>query len=653
MARDIQKPILLSIGYSACHWCHVMAQESFEDVETGRLMNQLFINIKVDREERPDLDNIYQSALANMGQQRGWPLTMFLTPTGEPFYGGTYFPATASRDLPAFKSVLRANSEVFQRDPRQAMEQAVKRVSDLTAAAHDTGRGEISPEFLNHVAGQILDGMDIVYGGFGLGAKFPQTMLLELLWKAYGRTGHTPFRDAVLRSAEHMCLGGIYDHLGGGFSRYTIDDRWLVPHFEKMLYDNALIISLLILLWRATKSPLFSHCIAQTAGWMIREMMTPEGGFASSIAADSEGYGETCGGEGAFYVWNETGIDSALGDAAPLFKKYYDVNPGGNRDGATILNRLDHPFGQDMEVEDKLIRLREKLFIAREHRPRPNRDDKILADWNGLAISALAEAGVTFNRQEWIDAALGAYDFVRNNMSAEDVLYHAYRQGQCTPIALLDDYANMARAAISLYQISGESGYLQQARDWVAITDRHYRDADGGGYFFTADNAQSIIIRTKTASETATPSGNGMMVNILAHLHILTADDTYRQRAESTIAAFSAGAQSDFVGMASLLNHSELLRDLLQIVIVGNFDDEEAQKFVRVIYETATPARLVLTLAPDAVLPKEHPASAKRLINNQTVVYICSGNTCQAPITEVTALKSLLNQLSFPRAAIT
>ncbi len=654
VAKGAGKPILLSIGYSACHWCHVMARESFEDVETGQLMNELFVNIKVDREERPDLDNIYQSALAGMGQRRGWPLTMFLTPTGEPFYGGTYFPPVARQDMPSFKSVLRANAEVFNKNPGKVVREAVKRVTDLTDIPHDHRHGEISREFLNHVAGRILDGMDVVYGGFGLDAKFPQTMLFELLWGAWRRTGHTSFRDAVLCSAEHMCLGGIYDHLGGGFHRYTTDDRWLIPHFEKMLYDNALILSLLVQLWRETKKPLFSHCIEHTAQWMIREMRSDEGGFASSIAADSEGYREgdqeTESGEGAFYVWTESGIDRVLAaDEARLFKKYHDVTAAGNWEGETILNRTDHPYRGGGEIEDRLARLREKLFAVREHRPRPALDDKILADWNGLAIAALAEAGATFNRQEWIDAAVSAWRFVRDKMSANDELYHAYRQGQCTPMALLEDYANMAHAAIALYQVSADPACLQQARDWVAIADRHYRDMDGGGYFQTADHARSIVFRTKTASETATPSGNGMMVSVLARLHALTAVESYRQCAEETIAAFSAAAQSDFVGMASLLNHSELPGNLLQIVVVGNPDEEQTGKFLRVIHQTATLPRLVLNLAPDSALPDSHPASAKTRINNQPTVYVCSGNTCRMPITGVAALESLLGEFGDQR----
>jgi uncharacterized protein YyaL (SSP411 family) len=650
LARDLDRPILLSIGYSACHWCHVMAEESFDNVETAQTMNELYVNIKVDREERPDLDNIYQSALANMGQQRGWPLTMFLTPGGEPFSGGTYYPPTARQGFPAFKDVLLANAEVYSQDPQQVIQAAKKRLTDLTIGTQVDGIGEISIEFLNHAAAQILDGMDIVYGGFGMDAKFPQTMLLDLLWQAYGRTGHTPFREAVLRSAEHMCLGGIFDHLGGGFARYTIDDRWVIPHFEKMLYDNALIMSLLILVWRETKNPLFSHSIELTANWMIREMKTPEGGFASSVAADSDAYGATEAGEGAYYIWTEAEIDSVLGEQATLFKQYYDVTFTGNwEDGKTILNRIDHPFGRDTELEQVLVQHRQKLFQFRQNRPRPQLDDKILADWNGLAIVALAEAGATFERKDWIEAAVDAYAFIQRKMSSGDSLHHAYRLGRNTPMALLDDYANMAQAAITLYQVSGQISYLDQARRWTEITNEHYWDSAEGGYFFTADNARTIIFRNKTASETATPSGNAMMVKVLAQLYALSSEEVYRQHAEKTIAAFGFEAQSNFVAMASLLNHSELLRNMLQIIVVSDTAGEDkARYFIRTIYEASTAARLVLHITVGTKLPVGHPAFAKNLLNNATTVFVCSGQACQQPTSELGDFETLLETLLLP-----
>jgi uncharacterized protein YyaL (SSP411 family) len=647
LARDTDKPILLSIGYSACHWCHVMAEESFEDFDTAQIMNKRYVNIKVDREERPDLDLIYQSALENMGQQRGWPLTMFLTPDHEPFSGGTYFPPTARQGAPAFNDVLLANAEAYANNPAQVSHDAKQRLEDLSIKAGGGNRGEISPEFLNHVANQILEGMDIVYGGFGVDAKFPQTMLLELLWQAYLRTGHTPYREAVLRSAEHMCLGGISDHLGGGFARYTVDDRWLIPHFEKMLYDNALIISLLILVWRETKNPLFAHSIELTANWMVREMQTSQGGFFSSVAADSGGYAETDPGEGAFYVWSEAEIDGLLGNDSALFKKYYDVSSRGNwEDGKNILNRTDHPYSKNMEVEQALDPLREILFQARRNRPQPQVDDKILADWNGLAITALVEAGVTFDRQDWIDAACHAYRFVCDEMSSGDRLRHCYRQAKTTPVSLLDDYANMAQAAITLYQINGSTTYLAQATRWANIAEAHYWDEEAGGYFYTADDAESTILRIKTAAETATPSGNSMRLSVLARLYALTTDPVYRQRAEQTVAAFAMKAQSSFVSMASLLNHSELLRNLMQFIVVNKPGDGQAQLIMRSIYEAPTPARLVLKIAPDTQLPAGHPAHAKSLHNGNTTVFVCSGNCCRPPVNGLNAMELLLDEFS-------
>ncbi|MGI9304237.1 MAG: thioredoxin domain-containing protein [Gammaproteobacteria bacterium] len=647
-ARQSGKPVLLSIGYSACHWCHVMAHESFEDEATATLMNDLFVNIKVDREERPDLDAIYQSALANLGKQRGWPLTMFLTPSAQPFAGGTYYPPTARQGVPAFSDILQANADAHANDPRGCADSAARRIAELELDACASGRdsGNITVEFTNHVASTILDGMDVVYGGLGTGAKFPQPMLLELLLRAYHRTGHAPYRDMVVLTAEQMCLGGIYDHLGGGFARYSVDDRWLAPHFEKMLYDNALIVSVLVQLWRSTKQPLFHDRIHQTVAWMLREMQTDEGGFASSLAADSEGYGETDAGEGAFYVWDEAQIDAALGeDSAWFFKTYYDVCGGGNWQGKTILNRTDNPPSDEWEDEDELAALREKLFVAREARPRPQRDDKILADWNGLAIAALADAGSTFGVDEWMDTAVSAYAFVCRTMSEGNSLRHAYRAGKCTPIAVLDDYANMAHAAVRLYELTGDFGYLQQARTWVAVTDTHYWDAKAGGYFYTADDATSMVTRTRTATETATPSGNGMMVGVLARLYALTGVDSYRQRAEDTVAAFGADSHANYVGMASLINHSELLRDMMQIVILGQPGQEGTRLLAQIVNETAVPNSVLLNLPPDAVLPTGHPARGKTLVDDRPTVYLCQGSTCHSPITDPTLLQASLQTL--------
>src|SRR5712671_1112405 len=410
-AKSAGKPIMLSIGYAACHWCHVMAHESFEDPQIAERMNDLFVNIKVDREERPDLDQIYQHALAVMGEHGGWPLTMFLTPDGEPFWGGTYFPPEPRWGRPGFPQILEAIGNAYGRD----REKVTKNVVALRDALQRLGRpergGSIAPEQLDRIAERLLREVDQLHGGIGTAPKFPQTGILELLWHAWKRSGQPPYRDAVAKALEAMCQGGIYDHLGGGFSRYSTDARWLVPHFEKMLYDNAELVDLLTLVWQETKNPLYLHRVDETLGWVGREMLTSEGAFASSLDADSEHE------EGKFYVWSEAEIDALLGERAASFKRFYDVDTQGNWEGKTILNRSSAPEGADEETERGLAASRALLLQARTSRVRPGWDDKVLADWNGLMIAAMANAGLVFERPAWIELARDAFDFVRQHMA--------------------------------------------------------------------------------------------------------------------------------------------------------------------------------------------------------------------------------------------
>ncbi len=643
-ARREDKPILLSSGYSACHWCHVMAHESFESPETAALMNELFVNIKLDREERPDLDTFYQSALAELGQPRGWPLTMFLTPAGEPFGGGTYFPPTPRYGKPAFGGVLRTMADSYGNDREKVTRDCANLLANLEAEARRQAGGGISIALMNHVAGQLLDSVDIVYGGFGMGAKFPQPMALELLWRAFYRTRHSAMRDAVLLSAEQMCLGGIYDHLGGGFARYTVDEFWLVPHFEKMLYDNALLVDLLTLLWQDTGSPLFAQRVQETVGWVLREMTAPEGGFASSLAADSAGYEGIVAGEGAFYVWHEADIDKVLRNEASLFKEYYDVREGGNWEGMTILNRSNRPIGDDPGLEDRLAKLRAKLFDARERRPKPIRDDKVLADWNGLIIAALANAGASFDRPDWTAASRAAFAFVCDRMTDDNRLFHSFCKGQCKHAAILDDYANMARAALCLLEVTGDASYLEYAEGWVALVDEHYWDREAGGYFLTADDTEAVVTRAKTAHETATPSGNGVMVGVLARLYGLTGKDAYRERAQITSAAFSAEIPASFIAMATLINNSELLEGLVQIVILGDPETQDTQGLRRAVYDTCVPNRLLIQSSPNAPLHAGHPAAGKTQVNGRSTAYVCRGSTCELPVTDPGALRASLGQ---------
>ncbi|MFP6743250.1 MAG: thioredoxin domain-containing protein, partial [Alphaproteobacteria bacterium] len=453
-ARD-NKPILLSIGYAACHWCHVMAHESFEHPEIAALMNQLFVTIKVDREERPDLDAIYQSALGMLGEHGGWPLTMFLTPKGEPFWGGTYFPPAPRFGRPGFSDVLRSIHDIYHREPEKVTQNCQALATALESVANRPGGGEITLADSDQVAQRLLSEVDPGHGGLGKAPKFPQTMALELLWRAWRRGGSDELRGAVLLTADRMCQGGIYDHLGGGFARYAVDERWLVPHFEKMLYDNAQLLELLTQLWQETRSPLFKRRAAETADWVLRDMMAPDGGFASAFDADSEGV------EGKFYVWTVEEIDQLLGSDAAAFKAAYDVRPDGNWEGNTILNRshlkpmiLDDN-SSSADDDDDLGPMRARLLEVRGGRVPPLRDDKVLADWNGLMISALAQAGAVFEHDDWITAAAEAFAFVRDRMGLDDDrLGHAYRADKLGTAAFIDDYASMARAALTLYEVT-------------------------------------------------------------------------------------------------------------------------------------------------------------------------------------------------------
>src|SRR6516225_5972085 len=563
-AKAAGKPILLSIGYAACHWCHVMAHESFEDPAIAERMNELFVNVKVDREERPDLDQIYQHALALMGEQGGWPLTMFLTPDGEPFWGGTYFPPESRWGRPGFPQVLEAMSDAYAKD----RDKVAKNVAVLREALQRLGRpeggGSIAPGQLDRIAERLLREVDQLHGGIGAAPKFPQTSILELLWRAWKRSRQAPYRDAVVKALDAMCQGGIYDHLGGGFSRYSTDARWLVPHFEKMLYDNAELVDLLTLVWQDTKNPLYRQRVEETLGWVVREMLTSSGGFASSLDADSEHE------EGKFYVWSEAEIDAVLGDRAALFKRFYDVEAAGNWEGHSILNRLKMAVVADAETERELGNCRALLLRAREGRSRPGLDDKVLADWNGLMIAGMANAGIVFERPGWIGLARGAFDFIRRHMVEPDQrLLHSWRAGRARHPASVDDYADLCRAALALHEVMGQGDFLTQARDWVRILDQHYWDLAEGGYFFAAKDTEGLVARPKTAADSAVPAGNGTLIGVLPRLAMLTGEEAYLRRAEAILQTFSGEIGRNFFPLATLLTIVGLLQGPLQFVLVG------------------------------------------------------------------------------------
>ncbi len=643
LARETKRPIMMSIGYAACHWCHVMAHESFEDEETARLMNDHFINIKVDREERPDLDTIYQTALALMGQHGGWPLTMFLTPEGEPFWGGTYFPREPGFGRPGFKDILRNIGETYHSEQEKISGNVNALRAALAKQSQSTAGAPITLAAADRLAGQLLRDFDPVDGGIGTAPKFPNVSILELMWRAWLRTGTGAYRDATLLALDKMCQGGIYDHLGGGFARYATDSAWLVPHFEKMLYDNAQLIQILTMAWRQTRSPLYATRITETVDWVLREMIAEGGGFASTLDADSEGE------EGKFYVWTEAEIDRALGDDGAAFKGAYDVTGKGNWEGKTILNRSKSgAFDADGGLETTLTRCREKLLAIRDGRVRPGWDDKVLADWNGLMIAALANAGAVFGNDRWTTAAKDAFAFVTENMLVDGRLHHSHRQGKCQHMATVDDYAQMCAAALALHEATADDGYLRQCQDWAAVCDRHYWDGNGDGYFFTADDARDLITRTKSCTDNATPAGNVVMAYVLARLYTLTGKDTYRDRCDGIFRAFSGEIGRNAFPLATLINAYEFLERAVQIVIVGERADGAVQAFLDAVHGLSLPDRVITVIEPGTALPQSHPAAGKTATDGAATAYVCVGQTCSLPVTDPDALTHLLNNPQGP-----
>jgi uncharacterized protein len=635
-AKAKDKPILLSVGYAACHWCHVMAHESFENKDIAAQMNELFVNIKVDREERPDLDTIYQHALQLLGQQGGWPLTMFLTPAGEPFWGGTYFPPESKYGRPGFPDVLNT-IHGYWTDKQDSISKNVSTLREsLSEMALSESGGEIELDVVERAAQRLAQEYDTVNGGIGTAPKFPNPSILELLWRTHKRCGHEDLKQIVMLTLEKMCQGGIYDHLGGGFSRYSTDAIWLAPHFEKMLYDNAQLLDLLTWAWQETNEPLFKLRAQETVDWVLREMIAEGDGFAATLDADSEGE------EGKFYVWNQTEIESILEQHAPLFIEAYDVHTTGNWEGKTILNRTNNERPYSAQEEEVLAECRDRLFVERKKRIHPGWDDKVLADWNGLMIAAMAHAGAAFNQDEWINAAQHAFDFVVKTMNENGKLYHAYRDGKVNHAATLDDYTGMIRAGISLFEITGAADCLAAAEGWVAVVNDQFWDKEDGGYFFTADDAEALIVRTKSAADNATPAGNSVMVANLARLYYLTGDTAYRDRADQTTTAFSGELAKNFFPFTALMNSAELLQRGVQIAIIGNREDSGCQSLLSAIYDVNVMNKIVSVIAPTDSLPDNHPASGKEQLDDAATAYVCVGMTCSLPITDAAALTSYL-----------
>jgi uncharacterized protein YyaL (SSP411 family) len=634
-ARERDVPILLSVGYAACHWCHVMAHESFENADIAAQMNRSFVNVKVDREERPDLDQIYQHALALLGQQGGWPLTMFLSPDREPFWGGTYFPPESRYGRPGFPEVLETVSRIW-RDERHRVTSNTSALKDALRGLGQPAAGAFEPGSLAAaVAKRLTQAFDTIHGGLAGAPKFPQAPLLDFLWDQALLSCDPALRHAVQHTLTNICQGGIYDHLGGGFARYSVDALWLVPHFEKMLYDNAQLLALLADVWADTADPLLVARATETVGWLEREMMVGDG-FASSLDADSEGE------EGRYYVWEAAEIDRLLGENAPRFRLAYGVTDAGNWEGKTVLNRLHHYALPPADEESDLAAARARLLEARAERTPPGRDDKVLADWNGLAIAALARAGSVFERPEWLELAQAAFAFVVREMADGERLSHSWRKGRRLDRAFLDDYASMARAALILLERTGSSRYRDHAVAWVDVLDRHHWDEATGGYCQADDGASDVLVRAKNAQDGPTPAGNGVMVEVLARLHLMTGDNRYRQRAEQLLAAFGGEVRNNPAVHATLLAASVLLERSVQVVVIGAPEDPATEALRNVALAAAAPGCIVTCIGPDGALPDGHPAAGKSQIDGRPTVYVCPGQTCRLPMTAPEELRSAL-----------
>jgi hypothetical protein len=622
-------PILLSIGYAACHWCHVMAHESFEDVEIAALMNRAFVSVKVDREERPDIDSVYMSALHAMGAQGGWPLTMFLTPDGAPIYGGTYWPPTPRWGRPSFRQVLAA-VEAAWRDQRAALlAQGASLTAHLAALAAPQPGPDLRPDDLTHAADALLSLIDAINGGVGDAPKFSNGPIFRFLWSEFFRRGDPRCRAATRALLDALCAGGIADNLGGGFARYATDAQWRVPHFEKMLYDNAQILELLALAHAETPTLIYAARARDTFAWLMREMRAggpqKELAFAASEDADSEGE------EGRFYVWSTSEIDSLLGDDAAAFKAAYDVRAGGNWEGRNVLRRATPPG--DAEAEARLTASRARLFAEREKRVRPARDDKILADWNGLTIAALARAAAVFAAPEFLDAARAAFAFVAETLrDDEGRLVHAWRAGRVGAAGMLDDYAAMARAALALFEATGEPHYLNAATQWAEAAQEKFGAEDGGFYLTARDAADALVVRPRPSHDGATPSGASLIAEVFVRLHLLTDEPRWREAAERLIRACS-GARDELALNPLLLAAADMLERGGCAAIEGPLDDTLAQALAQAALRAPDPALVVLRL--DRALWPHGAPGGRPAPPTIPAAMVCRGQTCGLPATNL------------------
>ncbi len=656
-ARTEQKPILLSVGYSTCHWCHVMAHESFENPEIAAAMNEGFINIKVDREERPDVDSVYMTVTQAMTGQGGWPMTVFLTPDLEPFYAGTYFPPQDGHGRPGFPRLLEGIQRAWRDERDKILDSAAKITEQLRDAAERAGSSvsTISAALPEQVVQAMRSAYDDEWGGFGRAPKFPSPSNLEFLLMHHHRMGNdggSPgIMEIVLFTLEKMAAGGIYDHLGGGFARYSVDRRWLVPHFEKMLYDNAQLVRLYLHGWQLSGDPGHERIVRETLRYLLREMQSPEGGFYSAQDADSEGI------EGKFFVWTPEELDDALGpEEGAIARAVFDVTAMGNFEDPhhpefgvrSVLSR-PRPLSDlatelqlaPEELEERVEAIRARLFQVREERVHPGLDDKVLTSWNGLALAAFAEAGRVLGDEEYVQVARLNAAFVREHLWRDGVLLHTYREGTAKIAGMLEDYAYYGLGLIELYRATGDLEYLSWAADLLRVAIEHFHDDQHGGFYEAAPDGEQLIFQQKPFFDAATPSGNGAMAQLAAWLGRYYERDEWEALATEVVGLVSDQLAQAATGFGATLQALELvLSTRREVAIVGHptarapFEREVAHHFL--------PAAVIAPADSGGGLP----VLEGRDVSTGAVAYVCENLVCGLPATTVEALRDQLKAAS-------
>lgn len=642
-AQTEDKPILVSIGYSACHWCHVMEHESFENEETAAIMNEHFVNIKVDMEERPDVDKIYMSFVQMTTGSGGWPLNAFLTPDKIPFFGGTYFPPTSRYNLPSFKQILLSIAEAWKNKREELMHSANDILGEIRRVGLAEFAGEnVTKDQLDSAFQSFTRTFDAVNGGFGGAPKFPPAMSLEFLLRYYKQTGNENALEIVKKTAQKMAHGGIFDQLGGGFHRYTVDAIWLTPHFEKMLYDNAQLIKIYLHLFQITKDEFYKRLAVETLEYVKREMLDGKGGFYTAQDADSEGV------EGKFFIWTPEEIEEILGEEdAQVFNFYYDVSENGNFEEKNILNikntlaETSEALKIDIEkLKEILERGREKLFNEREKRVKPFRDEKVLTAWNGLMLAAFAESAAILDSEDYLNIAKKNADFILENLQKDGFLLRTYKDGQAKLNAYLEDYANFADGLIELFQVSGEAKYLREAKRLADLMITEFWDEDAGGFFFTGKNHEELIVRTKDYYDNATPSGNSVAADVLLKLAHLTGDERYERFATTVLRLIAPQIRRFPNGFGRALSTLEFYLDSVkEIVIIG----EKGNDLEKEIYKNYLPNKVVV-LAENSEDSDFIPLLQERkTIDGKPTVYVCENFTCQKPVTSASELKEQIS----------